>query len=344
MGDGMTDIENITTLSVADAVRFVSRALVQSGVSETNAAKVAAALVAAEIDGQKGHGLSRVKSYALQARSGKVNGTAVPQLEICSAGLIRVDAQNGFAFPAIALAISELLTRLPETGIAAAGIIRSHHAGQMGAHVEALAEQGMIALMFANTPKAMAPWGGSQPVFGTNPIAFASPRADAAPLVIDLSLSKVARGKVMAADKAGDSIPKGWALDQNGQATTDPKAALAGSMVPLGDAKGAALSLMVEILSASLIGANHSFEATSFFEAEGAPPGVGQMIIAIDPQKFGGQAFETRLSALCSAILAQSGTRLPGASRGQKRQDARKNGINIPPYLRKEIEDLIAHV
>jgi (2R)-3-sulfolactate dehydrogenase (NADP+) len=101
---------------------------------------------------------------------------------------------------------------------------------------------------------------------------------------------------------------------------------------------------MVEILSASLIGANHSFEATSFFEAEGAPPGVGQMIIAIDPQKFGGQAFETRLSALCSAILAQSGTRLPGASRGQKRQDARKNGINIPPYLRKEIEDLIAHV
>ena len=101
----------------------------------------------------------------------------------------------------------------------------------------------------------MAPWGGSQPVFGTNPIAFASPRADAAPLVIDLSLSKVARGKVMAADKAGDSIPEGWALDRNGQATIDPKAALAGSMVPLGDAKGAALSLMVEILSASLIGA-----------------------------------------------------------------------------------------
>jgi (2R)-3-sulfolactate dehydrogenase (NADP+) len=161
-------------------------------------------------------------------------------------------------------------------------------------------------------------------------------------LVIDLSLSKVARGKVMAADKAGDSIPEGWALDRNGQATTDPKAALAGSMVPLGDAKGAALSLMVEILSASLIGANHSFEATSFFDAEGAPPGVGQMIIAIDPKKFGGQAFETRLSALCSAILEQSGTRLPGASRGQKRQDARQNGVNIPSHLRKEVEDLIA--
>ena len=232
-------------LSRAEAVDLVAKALVASRVSAENARSVAEALVAAEIDGQTGHGLSRVASYAAQARAGKVDGHAVPQLERTAPAFLRADAKHGFAFLALDRAIEALASLARETGIAAAGVVRSHDCGQLSRHVERLAELGCVALMVANTPKAMAPWGGDAPLFGTNPIAFAAPRPDAPPLVLDLSLSQVARGKVMAAANRGESIPEGWALDADGQPTTDPKAALAGSMLPAGNAKGAALALMV---------------------------------------------------------------------------------------------------
>ena len=130
-------------------------------------------------------------------------------------------------------------------------------------------------MILGNSPKAIAPWGGREGLFGTNPIAFAAPRRAAEPLLIDLSLSKVARGKVMVAAKNGTPIPEGWALDKEGRPTTDAKAALEGTMIPIGDAKGAALVLMVEVLAAALTGANYGFEASSFFTADGPPPGGG---------------------------------------------------------------------
>ena len=127
--------------------------------------------------------------------------------------------------------------------------------------------------MFVNTPGAMAPWGGSKAVFGTNPVAFACPLPGRAPLVIDLSLSKVARGNIMTAKQRGEKIPEGWALDEDGKPTTDPDAALRGTMVPMGDAKGTALALMVELLAAGLTGANFAAEASSYLDADGAPSG-----------------------------------------------------------------------
>ena len=320
-------------MSIADAEAVVAKALMASAVSERNAVSVAKALVAAEVDGQRGHGFSRVAAYAAQARSGKVVGTACPTVEAKGASFIRIDARSGFAFPAIDLAIDELAPLARQTGIAAAAITNSHHCGQLGAHVERLADRGLLALMVANTPKAMAPWGGNAALFGTNPIAFAAPRSDDAALVIDLSLSKVARGKVMAAKQRGEAIPEGWALDKDGAPTTDPEAALAGMMLPVGDAKGSALALIVEVLAATLTGANYSNEATSFFDAEGAPPGVGQFIIAIDPERAIGDVFGQRLEALAQQIEAQDGARLPGMRRLQARQDAREQGITIPDHL-----------
>lgn len=328
-------------MPISDAEALVKRALEASNVSRNNATIVARALVAAEVDGQSGHGFSRVAAYAAQAKSGKIAGQAVPVINQVAAALLSVDAQNGFAFPAIDAAIDALITLTPKTGIAGATIFRSHHCGQLGAHVERLAEHGLVALMVANSPSAMAPWGGSAPLFGTNPIAFAAPRENAAPLIIDLSLSKVARGKVMAASKAGRLIPEGWALDINGAPTTDPVAALKGTMIPAGDAKGAALALIVEILAATLSGANHSYEASSFFEAEGESPGVGQTIIAFDPFCTVGHGFTGRIEALLSAITAQEGTRLPGAARDQIRSDAQRKGVRIEPHLFKEIDALI---
>ena len=329
-------MSELFTVDAAEAL--VRDALLASDVSPANAASVARALVAAEIDGQKGHGFSRLAAYAAQARSGKVDGHAVPWITRPFAATILVDAGNGFAFPAIDAAIDALAETAPETGIAMAGIRRSHHCGQLGAHVERLAERGLIALMVANSPKAMAPWGGSEAVFGTNPIAFATPREGAAPLVIDLSLSKVARGRIMAAAQAGQSIPEGWALDAGGRPTTDPAAALAGTMIPLGDAKGAALALVVEILSATLIGANHAFEASSFFDAEGPPPGVGQTIIAFRP---GVEGYGARLETLLGAILSQEGTRLPGAGKAAARRRAAEAGLEITEERLREIRALV---
>ncbi len=322
--------------TISEARALAARAFVASGVSGDNADTVARALVAAEVDGQGGHGLSRVASYAAQAASGKVDGHAVPQVTQPAAALLRVDAGGGFAFPALEMAIEVLTPLARKTGIAAAYVYRSHHCGQLGAHVEALAQRGLVGLMVANSPPAMAPWGGSVPVFGTNPMAFAAPRGDAPPLVIDLSLSKVARGKVMAAAKAGEAIPEDWALDGEGRPTTNPQAALKGAMLPMADAKGAALALIVEILCATLTGANHSADASSFFDAEGTPPGVGQTLIAFAPDA-GAPGFAGRLSELLGLIEAQEGARLPGAGRQALRDAAARGGIEVPDHLVAEI-------
>ncbi|MBP0484959.1 Ldh family oxidoreductase [Sagittula salina] len=322
-------------LTRPEAETLIARALQSAGTAPDNAHSVARALVAAEIDGQKGHGFSRVASYAAQVASGKVAGHARPTSTRHGARL-DVDAANGFAFPAVDLAIAELIRMAPETGVAMAAIRRSHHCGQLGAHVERLAEAGLAALMVANTPQAMAPWGGNRALFGTNPIAFAAPRPGQPPLVIDLSLSKVARGKVMAASKAGQPIPEGWALDPEGRPTTDPAQGLKGTMVPAGDAKGAALALVVEILAALVTGANRSDEASSFFDADGPPPGVGQMILAFDLSHAPG--FGERLEGLISAILAQDGTRLPGSRRLTARDATH---VTVPGHLMEEVDALI---
>ena len=328
------------TLSLSDARDLAVAILVRHQTSAENALSVAQALVSAQADGQAGHGLSRLPSYAAQAASGKVDGQAVPQVVARAGAGVRIDAADGFAFPALELARRELTAMAPETGIAAAAVYRSHHFGQAGYHVEQLAERGLIGLVFGNSPKAIAPWGGNRGVFGTNPIAFAAPRTAEPPFVIDLSLSKVARGKVMVAAESGDAIPEGWALDAAGRPTTDPKAALDGTMLPMGDAKGAALVLMVEVLAAALTGAQFGFEASSFFSAEGEPPGVGQLIVVFDPAFYSGAAFEARLEALVAAVLAQDGVRLPGTRRLIARNKAAVNGINVPGQLYAKLLDL----
>ena len=312
----------IKTLQISEkeAWNLVFNVLVTNQTSEDNAKEVSDALISAEFDGQSGHGISRVPSYVEQLTSGKVNGKEAPSLLGSEGSVIRIDANNGFAYPAISLAIKEITITCKKFGIAAASISRSHHFGQAGRHVEILAENGLIGLMFGNTPKAIPPWGGTKALFGTNPIAFSSPRDNEPPLVIDMSLSKVARGKVMVANQQNEKIPEDWAIDSEGKPTTDPKKALEGAMLPIGDAKGSALALMVEILSAALTGSKFGFEASSFLNAEGDAPGVGQFIIAIDPSFFSGESFADRTETIIESILEQPSTRLPGNKRLEKRK------------------------
>ena len=324
-------------LSVSQAHELVAATLTRCRTSAENAASVARALVAAEMDGLKGHGLSRVPMYAAQAKVGKVDGFATPAVTQPKPALLAVDAGNGFAYPALEAAEARLPALVRSQGVAAAAIRRSHHCGAAGHPVERLAEAGLAALMLANTPGGMAPWGGSQAVLGTNPVAFACPLPGRAPLVIDLSLSKVARGNVVTAKQRGEKIPEGWALDKAGKPTTDPDAALAGTMLPAGDAKGTALALMVELLAAGFTGANFAAEASSFLDAKGPPPGVGQLIIAFDPGALASDAV-ARFGVLAASIEAQDGARLPGARRLAARQKAKTEGLAVSDALMAEIE------
>lgn len=326
-------------LTLAEAAALAVDTLVRCHTSATNAQSVASALVAAEADGLKGHGLSRLPSYAAQAKIGKVNGFAEPSFTRSRAATIAIDASSGFAYPALDLAVSMLPEVAQSQGIAAAVIRHSHHCGALGHPVERLAKMGFIALMFANTPAAMAPAGGTKGVLGTNPIAFACPLPEHSPIVVDLSLSKVARGNILAAQQKGEPIPEGWALDASGRPTTDPTAALAGTMIPLGEAKGSALALMVELLAAGLSGANFAAEASSFLDAKGPPPNTGQLIIALAPTAFGGLDVSMNFARLAASIEQQPGARLPGTRRFASRKTAADSGLIIGDALLAEIRN-----
>ncbi len=327
-------------LTLAEARAFAFDTLRRCRTSAENAAFVAHALVAAEADGLKGHGLSRLPTYAAQAKVGKVDGFATPRLAAPRPALALIDAASGFAYPALDVAHKALVAATRSEGVAVAAIRRSHHCGVAGHPVEALAEEGLMALFFANSPAAIAPWGGAKGLYGTNPIAFACPLPGKPPIVVDLSLSKVARGNILAAKQRGEAIPEGWALDSAGNPTTDAAEGLKGTMVPLGDAKGTALALMVELLAAGLTGANYASEASSFLDAEGPPPGTGQLMIAFDPVMFGGEGALHRFATLAAMIEAEPGARLPGSRRLANRAKAEAEGIKIAPALLAEIEAL----
>jgi (2R)-3-sulfolactate dehydrogenase (NADP+) len=335
------------TVTLAAAEELALRAMLAAGFAEAVARPAVAALLLAERDGLASHGLQRLPFYLEQARAGKVRADAVPVVETDGA-VVRVDAGFGLAFAAIEQGLdagTEVARRL---GVAAVAIGRSHHFGVAGHPVERLARDGLIGLAFSNSPAAMAPWGGKRALFGTNPIAFGAPRPQAEPLVVDLSLSRVARGKVMIAAKRGDAIPEGWALDADGVPTTDPAAALKGTMIPAGQAKGAALALVVELLCAGLTGSNFAYEASSFFDAEGPPPGIGHLILVLDPGRFDpgrfgpgslGGHFAERGEAMLAAVEAEDGARLPGSRRAEER--AKRGGVlELPEALVAELEAL----
>ena len=327
-----------TLIKPEDLERTIARALEAAGTSRSNAESVARALTAAEIDGQKGHGMSRVPGYAAQVRAGKVDGKAEAVATLTRPGTLRIDAAHGFAFPALDLAVGSLPSIARAQGIAAAGIFRSHHAGALGLVAERLAGKGCLALVFANTPSAMAAWGGKRAVFGTNPIAFAVPRTGKPPIVVDLALSEVARAKIVAAAAKGEAIPQGWAVDEHGAPTTDAKAALKGTLLPSGGAKGAALALMVEVLAAALTGSRLAFEATSFLDDKGEPQGTGQLIITIDTAAFSTAAeVDERIEILANVIASEAGVRLPGSKRAALRLAAQCDGVGVDGKLLAEV-------
>ena len=331
----------MTVMTMDEARRKVAAALQRAGANAAMAESTARALVLAEAQGLASHGLSRVAQYSGHLRCDRVNGAAQPQVVRRKGAALVVDAQEGLAFPACDLAIAEAIRTAGELGICIVGIVNSHHCGVVVDHLRAVTAAGMAGLGFSNSPSAMPAAGGRHPIFGTNPVAAAFPRRGADPLLIDLSLSEVARGKLMVAAKEGRSIPLGWALDANGEPTTDPKAGMEGSMLAIGAAsspKGAMLALVVELLVTALIGANFGFEASSFFVDEGNRPHLGQTFIVIDPGALAGrEMFLDRLEVLVTEMLRDDGVRLPGARREQLRRAAERDGLNVSEALAQQL-------
>ncbi|MEL6643457.1 MAG: Ldh family oxidoreductase [Pseudomonadota bacterium] len=327
------------TLSLAAATDLVTAVFTANGVPDRAARSVAAALVAAEAEGQVGHGFSRIADYVAQVQSGKIVADAQVDISQPASTTLIVDAGFGFAYPALDAGIDAGIEVARSQGTATVGIRRSHHCGALSVQVDRIAQAGLVGLMVANSPVAIAPWGARTPLYGTNPIAFAAPRAGGAPLVIDLSLSRVARGKVMNAKKSGQSIPVDWALDAEGNPTTDPEAALAGSMQPIGGPKGTALALMVETLAVVMTGAAFSADAGSFFTPDGPQPAVGQFLTIFRPPE-GVDAFSERLEMLLTRIEAMEGARLPGARRAEAIARAETDGIAVPALYLEEARRL----
>lgn len=318
-------------IALAELQQLAQAALERAGAAVSTAASTARALVYAEAQGLAGHGVSRVAMYAAHMQHGRVDGAATAHVVKDSGGAVLVDAADGLAFPACELAIAVAVERARQHGVAFAGVTNSHHAGAAGYHLEAVAAAKMVGLAFTNSPCAMPAAGGKRPIFGTNPIAAVFPRASAPALLVDLSLSEVARGKLMVAAKEGRSIPLGWALDNEGQPTTDPMAGLAGSMLPMGGTKGAMLALMVELLCCALTGARMGFEADSFFIDAGNRPRIGQAFIVIDPAAVAGrEVFFERVETLIEAMLQDEGVRLPGARRYGLARKSAAEGVEIP--------------
>ncbi|MBA3479635.1 MAG: Ldh family oxidoreductase [Lautropia sp.] len=330
-------------LAMKELEGLVALGLRRAGASEAMAGATARALVAAEAEGMASHGLFRAGQYAGHLRSGRVDGSAEPRVVAQKPAACLVDAADGLAFPACALAVQEAISRARTCGAAFAGVTRSHHFGVAAWHLEPVALAGMVGLAFGNSPAAMPAWGGRRPVFGTNPIAAMFPRRDAPPLIIDLSLSEVARGKLMVAAREGKPIPLGWAVDREGKPTTDAKAALDGMMLPAGGVKGAMLALVVELLCCALTGASFGFEADSFLSETGNRPRVGQAFVVIDPGALAGdETFHQRIELLVQTMLLDDTVRLPGERRVQARSKALGQGIEVSPELLGQLQALAA--
>jgi (2R)-3-sulfolactate dehydrogenase (NADP+) len=331
----------VPTFTLQQLTGIAQQALLRAGANEVMAASTARALVAAEAQGLSSHGMGRVPQYALHLRNGRADGAAVPVILKARGATLLVDAKSGLAFPACALAASEAVRVARDCGVAFAGVTNSHHFGVAAYHLAPVAASGMVGLAFGNSPAAMPAAGGRRPLFGTNPIAAVFPRRDGPPLSIDLSLSEAARGKVVVAARKGEPIPVGWALDRDGRPTTDAKAALDGSMLPMGGTKGAMLALVVELLACALTGAAFGFEADSFFVDAGNRPRLGQAFLVIDPDALAGRGvYLDRVEALVAEMLDDPGVRLPGHRRDALGAAAARNGIEIAQGLADDLTRL----
>ena len=320
----------IEHLELSELTQLLQRIFLRHGTRVEVAQVLADNCARAQRDGSHSHGVFRIPGYLASLASGWVDGQARPVVEDVASGFIAVDAANGFAQPALAAAREALIEKARSAGIAVLAIRNSHHFAALWPDVEPFAEEGLVALSVVNSMTCVVPHGAQRPLFGTNPIAFAAPRAGADPIVFDLATSAIAHGDVQIAARQGEQLPPGMGVDRQGQPTCDPKAILdGGALLPFGGHKGSALSMMVELLAAALTGGNFSFEFDWSQHPGAQTPWTGQLLIVIDPSKSGGGRFASRSDELVRQMQAVGLERLPGDRRYRSRAQAREHGIPL---------------
>lgn len=335
----MTDGKQ-TTVTFAELTERIEAIFRKAGLSAEQAGPVARIIAAGERDAAGAHGIYRIDGCLRTVLAGKVNATAVPELEDDGSAVIRVAADDGFSGAALELGVPVLAERARQLGLAALVIHDTAHFSALWYDVETLTEVGLAALALCPSYTAVAPAGGREALLGTNPIAFGWPRPGKPPYVFDFATSMAARGEVELHLQAGTPLPEGWAVDAEGQPTTDPEAALAGALLPFGGHKGSAISTMIELLGGIMIGDLTSPESLAAMGTVAKIPSHGELILAFDPVSFsagrpGNPA--ARAEILFDAILGQ-GARLPGQRRYQARERSLTEGITLTAAEVEQLE------
>lgn len=332
------------TLSYDEAIQLSRQILTHHGYSADHADAITRNVVTVQMDDGHSHGLYRLLSCIEMVRQKGVDPQAKPVIVGSEGSLIRVDAQRGNSLLAFEMGLPRLVDRARQQGIAALSIHHAFHFSALWTEVEAIAAEGLVGLAVTPTHPFVAPAGGTKPLLGTNPIAFAWPRPGDFPYAFDFATSMSARGEIELHRRAGESIPPGWGLDAQGQPTTDPTEALAGAQLPFGDYKGSALSTMIELLAGPLIG-DHLGHQTR--PADGDPEtrsDHGELIIALSPQAWLGARTDHYLAEaekLFAGIEAQ-GARLPSQRRFAARQrNHEAGGMSIPQALYEDLRALL---
>lgn len=304
-------------VSLSEIERLSKRALENHGAAPWVAAHVADAIARAEAVGNKICGLYYLESYCAQLSSGRVKGDAEPEVTRPRPGTVKVDARMGFAQPAFARGMPQALEAARECGVASLAVGHAHTCTSLGYFTRQIAQAGMIGLGMTNASPIVAPPGGKTRVLGTNPFAFSVPDGEGGvAMQFDQSTTTVALGKITMAKAAGEKIPEGWAVDAEGRPTTDPEAALKGSLVSMGGYKGWGLGLMVEILAAGMTGGVVSRDVNPLKAPEGPPHDLGQFYLLIDPGTS--DAFAGRLAQVAAGVALDDGARMPGQGKAEQ--------------------------
>ncbi len=334
-------------IDVQELEQFSATILNHAGLSETESQASAKCLVHADRRGVHSHGVTRLGAYAKRVSRGVVASHVKPEILQDAPTALLVDGCNGMGAPVGAQVMAMCIDRAREFGSGFAAVRHANHFGIAAHYTMTAAQQGMIGIAMSNAPASMAPLGGRQRMLGTNPLSIAIPAGDRPPLVLDMASSVVAQGKIILALKQGKSeIPAGWAVDVDGNATTDAKAALGGAMLPFGGPKGYAIAMIIEIFSSVLSGALASTQAYSFWDDFENPQGLGLFMGAWDVQKFmPGEAFYHRVDEIMLAFKASLPSAgcdevlIPGELEHRQSQRADEIGIELDSAIVEHLQD-----
>ncbi|WP_308725599.1 Ldh family oxidoreductase [Metapseudomonas otitidis] len=336
-------MNDLINLSLDQVHALALRALTVNGMGEDHARAIADTITRGQRDECHSHGLYRVLVCVHSLRSGKVDPQAQPRMSRPAPAIVRVDAQRGYSLLALQTGLPLLVEQARELGVAALVIRNCFHFSALWPEVEAIAAEGLVGLAMTPSHAWVAPEGGRQGVFGTNPLAFAWPREGREPFVFDFATSAIARGDIELHARQGKPIPLGWGLDAEGRPSTDARAVLEGAMQTFGGHKGSALAAMIELMAGALIGDLTSAESLAFDGGAGATPLHGELLLAFDPARFLGSELEAgrqRAEALFAAITDQ-GARLPSQRRFAARQRSEREGVWVGRALLDDIQRLI---